>query len=100
MAAAVKFSWNAVLGLFRKFAPDRAFLRSVQDAPRDGGSVANERPEELLKRLKSGKGFESLQDVIGKFVCCKPNAEREGGVLGNTNGERLMAVVEGKALSV
>jgi hypothetical protein len=56
MAAAGRFSWNEVLGLFRKFALGREFFESVEDAEVDMGRVAKERAEELLRRLKDGEG--------------------------------------------
>lgn len=57
------YSWNDLLAIFRKRYPDRKFIADIEGIGEDKSIVANERAEELLKRLK-GKGWESLEDSV------------------------------------
>ncbi|KAF2185903.1 NAD(P)-binding protein [Zopfia rhizophila CBS 207.26] len=63
-----RFTWNQILGLFRKFCPDRTFLKDIEEPPADRGTVTNERAAELLKRLGKPNGFSTLEEGIQKAV--------------------------------
>ena len=57
------YTWNQVLGLFRKLYPDRKFVEDIPDQGVDASTVANERTVEILKHM--GKdGLTSLEESI------------------------------------
>ena len=58
------FNWNTFLALFRKMYPDREFIDDLEGLGEDKSIVANERAEELLKRLNGGKGWASLEESV------------------------------------
>ena len=62
-AYAEPYTWNQILGMFRKLYPNRKFVDDIPDQGADLSTVANERAEEILKR--AGKeGFTSLEQSI------------------------------------
>ncbi|KAF2106401.1 hypothetical protein BDV96DRAFT_625910 [Lophiotrema nucula] len=71
---AYPYSWNTLLGIFRKLYPRRKFIDDIPNIGEDNSIVANERAEGLLKRLKGGKGWESLEDSV-RFLTDKLAAE-------------------------
>jgi hypothetical protein len=44
------FTWNQVLDLFRKHAPDRTILKDIDEPPADQGTIKNSRAVETLFR--------------------------------------------------
>lgn len=63
-AFAKPYNWNSFLAAFRKMYPERNFVPDFEGLGEDKSIVANERAEELLKRLKGGKGWESLEESL------------------------------------
>jgi nucleoside-diphosphate-sugar epimerase len=61
-----RFTWSRILAIFRKEAPDRKFLEDVVEVE-DCGTVANERAEELLKRLGKDR-FSTLEEGVKNFI--------------------------------
>lgn len=57
------YSWNDILGVFRKLYPDRKFIDDIPDIGRDLSKVANERAESLLERFDL-PGWTSLEDSV------------------------------------
>ncbi|RDW91717.1 aldehyde reductase II [Coleophoma crateriformis] len=57
------YSWNDILAIFRKLYPQRKFLEDIPGLGEDKSVVANERAEELLKRL-GRSGWTSLEESI------------------------------------
>lgn len=55
------YNWNDILAIFRKLYPEREFMDDIPDLERDLSKVANERAEEMVKRLEgqSGPAFRS-----------------------------------------
>lgn len=45
------YSWNQILGLFRKLYPGRQFADDLPDQGADLSTVANENSVEILKRM-------------------------------------------------
>ncbi len=66
-AFAYPYNWNDVLASFRKLYPNRKYRDDIPGQGRDLSKVANERAEELLKRL-TGHGWTSLEDTIKQTV--------------------------------
>ncbi|KAH6673670.1 hypothetical protein B0J14DRAFT_667193 [Halenospora varia] len=63
-AYATPFNWNAVLRIFRKLRPDHKFIDDYEDESiQDRSKVANERTEELLKRM-GRPGFTPIEESI------------------------------------
>ncbi|ORY14370.1 NAD dependent epimerase/dehydratase family protein [Clohesyomyces aquaticus] len=92
LAFAGSFTWNEILDLFRKYVPDRTFLKDIEEPPADLGTVDNSRAIDLLKRL--GKdGFSSLDECIEKWVPCMLKAETMQ--LPETDVDRLKKELEG-----
>ncbi|KAF2466620.1 aldehyde reductase II [Lindgomyces ingoldianus] len=56
------YSWNDLLAIFRRLYPEREFMDDIEGLGVDKSVVANERAQELLKRLK-GSGWDSLEIV-------------------------------------
>ncbi|KAI1392684.1 NAD(P)-binding protein [Hypoxylon trugodes] len=67
LASANRFNWNDILGILRKLYPDRYILAKAPHDGRDESKVANERAEELLKRL-TGNGWISLEESLKDSV--------------------------------
>jgi hypothetical protein len=63
LAMAAPFSHNKILDIFKKAALGHRFLDSVDEVP-DNGTVMNRRAEELLKRVKNGQGWSTLEEAI------------------------------------
>ena len=78
IAMSYSFNWNEILDLFRKIAPDHTFPEKIDNEVLDKGTVDNARAEELLKRVKSGKGFSVLEEVVKKWSVQMLRAEKEG----------------------
>ncbi|RDW60547.1 hypothetical protein BP6252_11930 [Coleophoma cylindrospora] len=57
------YSWNDILAIFRKLYPQRKFLEDIPGLGEDKSVVANERAEELLKRL-GRPGWTSLEESV------------------------------------
>jgi nucleoside-diphosphate-sugar epimerase len=58
------YSWNDLLILFRKLYPEQKFIDDIEGLGEDKSIVANERAEELLRRLKNGRGWTGLEESI------------------------------------
>jgi len=58
------YSWNTLLALFRKLYPNKKFIDDIDGVGEDKSIVANERAEEILKRLNGGKGWTSLEESV------------------------------------
>jgi hypothetical protein len=57
------YTWNQILGMFRKLYPGRQFVDDIADQGEDMSTVANEQAEETLRRY--GKdGFTPLAQSI------------------------------------
>ena len=76
---AAPFSHNKILDIFKKTALGHRFLDSVDEVP-DNGTVENGRAEELLKRVKNGRGWSTLEEAITKWSKLMLAAEEEGVV--------------------
>lgn len=74
LALASRYCYNEILEIFKKIAPDHKFLDSV-DEVLDEGTVDNARSEELLKRMKAGAGWTSLEDAVKKWSVLMLQAE-------------------------
>lgn len=57
------YSWNTLLALLRKMYPDKSFIEDIEGLGEDKSIVANERAEELLKRI-SGHGWIGLEESL------------------------------------
>jgi nucleoside-diphosphate-sugar epimerase len=57
------YSWNTLLALFRKNYPQRKFIDDIEGLGEDKSIVANERAEDLLKRIR-GHGWTSLEESV------------------------------------
>ena len=57
---AYPFTWNDLLAVYRKLHPEREFFDDIPDLGKDLSKVANERAEELLKRM-GRLGWASLE---------------------------------------
>jgi hypothetical protein len=57
------YSWNTLLALLRKTYPEKSFIEDIEGLGEDKSIVANERAEELLKRI-SGHGWIGLEDSV------------------------------------
>lgn len=57
------YSWNTLLEIFRRRYPQRKFIDDIENIGEDKSIVANNRAEELLKRL-TGHGWTGLEDSI------------------------------------
>jgi nucleoside-diphosphate-sugar epimerase len=57
------YSWNTLLALLRKIYPEKRFIEDIEGLGEDKSIVANERAEELLKRI-SGHGWIGLEDSV------------------------------------
>ncbi|CAO2651801.1 Nn.00g000840.m01.CDS01 [Neocucurbitaria sp. VM-36] len=77
MAMSCRYEWNEVLDIFRKIAPDHTFPEKL-DEILDSGTVDNNRAEELLRRVKDGKGWTPLEDSITRWSVQMLQAEKEG----------------------
>lgn len=66
-AFAAPFNWNDVLASFRKTHPDHKVIDDLPNLGKDLSKVANERAEELLKRL-GRPGWTSLDDSLNDAV--------------------------------
>lgn len=80
LAIAAPYCYNDVLDIFRKIAPDHQFLGRV-DEVLDCGTVDNTHAEELLKRMKNGAGWASLEESVRKWsewMLEAEKAEKEG----------------------
>ncbi|KAF2732795.1 NAD(P)-binding protein [Polyplosphaeria fusca] len=62
-AFAAPYSWNDLLGVFRRRYPGKTFIEDIPGLGEDKSVVANERAEELCKRLK-GRGWEGLEESV------------------------------------
>ncbi|KAI1103609.1 NAD(P)-binding protein [Jackrogersella minutella] len=62
-AFAQPFNWNDILKILKATFPERKFTEEDPNIGREQSKVANERAEELLKRL-TGHGWTSLDDCI------------------------------------
>ena len=60
---AYPFNWNDLLVVFRKLYPERKFMDDLPDLGKDFSKVANERAEELLKRM-GRPGWASLDTSV------------------------------------
>ena len=74
-----KFTYNAILDIFRKQCPGKKFLDSVEEVP-DRGTVDTKRSVELLRRVGKENGFSSLEEVVRKWISWMLRAEEEGWV--------------------
>jgi nucleoside-diphosphate-sugar epimerase len=61
---AYPYSWNDLLAVFRKLYPGKKFIDDIEGIGEDKSIVANERAEELLKRLKGGEGWSGLEESV------------------------------------
>ncbi|KAI1378580.1 NAD(P)-binding protein [Hypoxylon crocopeplum] len=62
-AYATPYNWNDISQLLHKLHPERKFAGPIPGMGKDMSKVANERAEELLKRL-TGHGWTSLEESI------------------------------------
>lgn len=60
---AYPFTWNDILGIFRKLYPEGKFIDNIPDLGRDLSKVSNGRAEELVKRM-GRPGWESLEASV------------------------------------
>lgn len=58
------YSWNDLLAFFRRVYPDRKFMDDIEGLGDDKSVVANERAEELLRRVNGGKGWKGLEESV------------------------------------
>lgn len=93
LAMATPFSYNEILAIFKKLAPERTFLDQVDEIP-DQGTIDNARAEELLKRVKNGQGWSTLEEAITKWCTLKLNAEKEGVVWPLSSAEAMAGAFE------
>lgn len=61
---AYPYSWNDLLAVFRRMYPNKKFIDDIEGLGEDKSIVANERAEELLKRMNGGKGWASLEESV------------------------------------
>lgn len=61
-----RFTWNQILAIFRKEAPERSFLKDFDEID-DNGTVANARSEELLRRYGK-QGFTTLEESVKRCI--------------------------------
>jgi nucleoside-diphosphate-sugar epimerase len=97
LAMASRYCYNEVLDIFRKIAPDHTFLENV-DEVLDRGTVDNKRAEEILKSVKGGKGWSSLEEAIRKwsvFMLDAEKAEKEGRKWPDTVADGMAKAFEG-----
>ncbi|KAJ4376109.1 hypothetical protein N0V83_001390 [Neocucurbitaria cava] len=77
IAMSYRYNWNEILDIFRKIAPDHTFPGKL-DEVLDNGTVDHARAEELLKRVKNGEGWSTLENAIRKWSVWMLRAEKEG----------------------
>ncbi len=77
LAIGHRFCYNDMLDIFRKMFPDHKFLDRVDEIP-DNGTVDDRRAEKLLKHVKGGKGWSTLEEVIQQWSPWMLRAEKEG----------------------
>jgi nucleoside-diphosphate-sugar epimerase len=77
IAMAGRFCYNEILDIYRQIAPDRTFLENIEEVL-DEGTVDNERAEGLLRKVKGGEGFFSLEDAVKKLGVQMLRSEEEG----------------------
>jgi hypothetical protein len=58
------YNWNDVLAVLRKLYPNKTFIDDLPDLGRDLSHVPNQSANELLKKIKGGKGFTSLEESV------------------------------------
>ncbi|KAI2614880.1 aldehyde reductase [Hypoxylon sp. NC1633] len=63
-AFAYPFNWNDIIRSLKDLFPGREFAKEIPNLGTDKSKIANERAEEVLKRL-TGHGWTSFQDSIG-----------------------------------
>jgi hypothetical protein len=63
IAFAEPYTWNQVLGLFRKLYPQRQFVDDLPDQGMDLSTVANDKAIETLRRMGKN-GLASLEQSI------------------------------------
>lgn len=74
---AFRFSWNEILGIFRKVHPERTFMDDV-DEMLDRGTVDNAKEVEILKRMGRNNGFKTLEESIKEWIPGMLEIERKG----------------------
>lgn len=94
LAMAAPFSHNKILDIFKKAALGHRFLDSVDEVP-DNGTVMNRRAEELLKRVKNGRGWSTLEEAITKWSKLMLAAEEEGVVWPGSTAKHMASALDG-----
>lgn len=64
---AAPYNWNDILAVLRKQYPEKDFIDDIPNLGRDLSKVANERAEEMLRRL-GREGFTSLEQSVKDSV--------------------------------
>lgn len=70
------YSYNKILDIFRKIAPERKFAENV-DEILDQGTVDDARALELLKRVKNGEGWTPLEESIKTWSALMLQSEED-----------------------
>ena len=60
---AYPYTWNDILAIFRKLYPQKKFIDDIPDLGQDLSEVANDRAEELVKRM-GRPGWASLEESV------------------------------------
>ncbi|KAH8811169.1 hypothetical protein F5884DRAFT_267019 [Xylogone sp. PMI_703] len=63
-AFAHPYNWNDILAILRQCFPKHKFIDDIPDIGEDKSKVANQRAEELLKRISDLPGWTSLEESI------------------------------------
>ncbi|KNG84875.1 aldehyde reductase II [Aspergillus nomiae NRRL 13137] len=63
-AFAHPYTWNDILAVLRRLYPQRKFVKDIPNIGEDMSKVANQRAEELLKRISGLPGWTSLEQSI------------------------------------
>jgi hypothetical protein len=58
------YNWNDVLAILRKLYPNKTFIDDLPGIGRDLSHVPNEGAEGILKSMKGGKGFTTLEESL------------------------------------
>lgn len=64
---AAPYNWNDILAVFRKWNPEMKFMDDIPGLGRDLSRVANERAEEMIRRL-GREGWTSLEQSVRDAV--------------------------------